>query len=367
MADTERKSMNMGRARRQEKGRAWDQRGYPNEIIEWPVILLQWRKKRRRNGPPSEVNDEEVDADEDDWELVQTAEFHSFVRPTWRPRLSAFCTELTGIKQHDVDSAPTFAQLCRNFHRDFVVNYNLFSSENKTVWVTDGPWDLRDFVAKTCYLSGTPRPPWLAGEIVDLRLLVSSFFAGLKKGTNEPGPLDGKLSNAFEPLALEEEELQTDSADLPPALDTQPLPTPNAGPLSASSSNLIPSTSTSPDRPTPAYLPSHQLTAPSSLSLPSVLDSLTLAPFSGRLHSGLSDARNASRILIDLAHRGVVLQTNRRVPEGGKGGKERRWGWMKGGEGARRIDWKGFLEKERARLTTREAESAGGWAQKTQG
>ncbi|KAJ8295367.1 3'-5' exonuclease eri-1 [Rhodotorula toruloides] len=338
---------------------------YPNEIIEWPVILLQWRKKRRRDAGLSEAGEEEDGDDEDDWELVQTAEFHSYVKPTWRRTLSAFCTELTGITQRDVDSAPTFSQLCRNFHRDFIIKHNLFTSENKTVWVTDGPWDLRDFVAKTCYLSNTPRPPWLAGEIIDLRLLVSSFFAGLKE-TNGPSQLDGSLSNAFGALSVNEEDPQTAAAN-PAASLAQPLPTPIAGPLSASSAVPIPSTTTSPDPPVPAYLPSHQLTAPSSLSLPSVLDSLTLPPFSGRLHSGLSDARNASRILIDLAHRGVVLQTNRRVPEGGKGGKERRWGWMKGGEGARRVDWEGFLQRERARLSTREAERAVESAQKRLG
>ena len=32
-------------------------------------------------------------------ELVMTAEFRSFVRPTWRPQLSDFCQALTGITQ----------------------------------------------------------------------------------------------------------------------------------------------------------------------------------------------------------------------------------------------------------------------------
>lgn len=219
--------------------------------------------------------------------------------------------------------------------------------------------DLRDFVAKTCYLSRTPRPPWLAGEIIDLRLLVSSFFAGLKKESNGAGQLEG-MSNAFDALALDDAEPQADSTAIPPAVNAQPLPTPIAGPLSAASAICIPTTSALTDPPAPAYLPSHQLIAPSSLSLPSVLDSLTLPPFSGRLHSGLSDARNASRILIDLAQRGVVLQTNRRVPEGGKGGRERRWVWMTGREGRNKVDWEGFLQKERARLGAREAERAFG-------
>jgi len=36
------------------------------------------------------------------------AEFQTFVRPVARPRLTAFCTELTSITQADVDRAPTF-------------------------------------------------------------------------------------------------------------------------------------------------------------------------------------------------------------------------------------------------------------------
>ncbi|XP_056320425.1 ERI1 exoribonuclease 2, partial [Danio aesculapii] len=34
------------------------------------------------------------------------SEFHSYVQPQERPVLSAFCTELTGITQDQVDSAP---------------------------------------------------------------------------------------------------------------------------------------------------------------------------------------------------------------------------------------------------------------------
>lgn len=33
------------------------------------------------------------------YELVKIDTFHSYVRPTWRPRLSDFCIGLTGITQ----------------------------------------------------------------------------------------------------------------------------------------------------------------------------------------------------------------------------------------------------------------------------
>jgi hypothetical protein len=73
---------------------------WPNEIIvryrvemcsynsvkvqEWPVCLLKWVDKGV-NGMAGT--------------LQKVAEFRSFVKPTWRPKLSPFCTSLTGITQ----------------------------------------------------------------------------------------------------------------------------------------------------------------------------------------------------------------------------------------------------------------------------
>ncbi len=93
-------------------------RRYPNEIIEFPCILLQWRKYsehatdpdgRNADDPPdgdgddddgaSDGTDDSEDEGEVEWRLEVVDEFHSFVKPTWKPELSAFCTELTGIKQ----------------------------------------------------------------------------------------------------------------------------------------------------------------------------------------------------------------------------------------------------------------------------
>ena len=74
---------------------------YPNEIIEWPVVLLQWQRSTPGNlrDQDDEEDDDDDDEDESDWHLVQVDEFHSFVKPTWANRLSSFCTELTGITQ----------------------------------------------------------------------------------------------------------------------------------------------------------------------------------------------------------------------------------------------------------------------------
>ena len=42
-------------------------------------------------------------------------DFQTFVRPKRLPRLSTFCRELTGIKQEEVDAAPTFPEALRLF------------------------------------------------------------------------------------------------------------------------------------------------------------------------------------------------------------------------------------------------------------
>lgn len=53
-------------------------------VQEWPVVLLKWTDKQS-DGRASKL------------EVVD--EFRTFVKPTWRPQLSKFCTSLTGITQ----------------------------------------------------------------------------------------------------------------------------------------------------------------------------------------------------------------------------------------------------------------------------
>ncbi|GAA6022801.1 hypothetical protein JCM11491_006411 [Sporobolomyces phaffii] len=304
---------------------------YPNEIIEWPVILLQWRERPPDSSTPTSTSIST-------FELVVVDEFHSFVRPNWNPELSEFCTDLTGISQEQVDEAPRFQKLLRRFEKDFIAKHALFTKENETVWVTDGPWDLRDFVAKTCYLSKVPRPDWLAGEIVDLKLSASHFFTNLKKKQQPERPPQASPSPSPPPP----------SASLSPTVPVT-TPPPDVLPVTAEPSLLSPRSSSALD-----YLPNSSLTSPPDLSITSLLSALTLAPFIGRPHSGLSDARNIARIVIDLASsRGVELTANRVVPDGGKGGKERRWGWMgRGGE----VKWESHKRYETRRYERELAE-----------
>ncbi|KAH9951390.1 ribonuclease H-like domain-containing protein [Amylocystis lapponica] len=223
---------------------------YPNEIIEWPVLLLRWRDKDR-SGIAREL------------EVVD--EFRSFVKPTWRPQLSQFCTNLTGITQEQVDCAPTFNMLVHSF-TGFLAQNGLIdphTSERlvRFVWCTDGPWDIRDFVVKQCFLSKTQMPAWIAGEVLDVRSTVRQWYEG-----------GGKSARFARNEAL-----------------TKP----------------------------PSSLPNRI-----SLSITDQLRLLNLAPFEGRQHSGIDDTRNVARILTELARRGVKLEPNTTI------NPNKRWPWM---------------------------------------
>ena len=55
-----------------------------HEIVEFPAVLIDAQR------------------------MCAIDEFRTFVRPVRHDKISAFCTELTGIRQQDVDTAPTF-------------------------------------------------------------------------------------------------------------------------------------------------------------------------------------------------------------------------------------------------------------------
>ena len=108
----------------------------------------------------------------DQLEIIDT--YRSFVKPTWKPQLTEFCTGLTGITQvsivavnlhldperigkDEVDHAPPFTEVVQSFTR-FLAKHGLIDTSTghrlvQFCWCTDGPYDVRDFVAKQCFFS----------------------------------------------------------------------------------------------------------------------------------------------------------------------------------------------------------------------
>ncbi|VDP13246.1 unnamed protein product [Onchocerca flexuosa] len=106
----------MGILPRRKVGNIWCK-----EIIEFPVVQL------------SAKNFEEV------------GRFHRYVRPTERPILTSFCTDLTGIVQETVANQETLPEVLGAFNK-WLIDSNLINSDNsmksRFTFVTCGDWDL---------------------------------------------------------------------------------------------------------------------------------------------------------------------------------------------------------------------------------
>ena len=90
----------------------------PQEVIEMPSVLLEGTT------------------------LAQVAEFESFVRPVHHPRLTEFCTQLTGITQAEVDGAPPFPEVFAA-HQRWLEAQGLDLAGTDWAFVTCGDWDLK--------------------------------------------------------------------------------------------------------------------------------------------------------------------------------------------------------------------------------
>ncbi|MPC19030.1 3'-5' exoribonuclease 1 [Portunus trituberculatus] len=98
---------------------------YRHEIIEFPAQLVSTKRGQIIN------------------------HFHSFVRPVINPRLTEFCTNLTGITQDKVNFAPTFPEVLKQFEA-WLEERGLTSSETRMTVLTDGSWDMGRFLYQQC-------------------------------------------------------------------------------------------------------------------------------------------------------------------------------------------------------------------------
>ncbi|PPQ68968.1 hypothetical protein CVT24_000357 [Panaeolus cyanescens] len=214
---------------------------YPNEIIELPVCILEWKDKSE-DGTAATL------------EIVN--EFRTFVKPTWRPQLSDFCKELTGISQEQVDAAPTFSEVLVHLEAFLVDNGLIEEGTGKRLkkfcWCSDGPFDIRDFVVKQCFISQVEMPLWVQGDVLDVRSTVLQWMCA----------------------------------------QADPPTTPLSG--------------------TPPSIAATRR----ALNIAAQLQVLDLPPFEGRQHSGIDDTRNIAKVVTELARRGVCLLPNTAILPG---------------------------------------------------
>jgi len=77
-------------------------------------------------------------------------EFQSFIRPIRHPELTAFCTELTSIRQKEVDNAPTFPEFVPGF-KAWLYTYHNF------VFCSWGDYDAKQ-LRQDCGYHKLPNP-----------------------------------------------------------------------------------------------------------------------------------------------------------------------------------------------------------------
>ncbi|MNN11605.1 sporulation inhibitor KapD [compost metagenome] len=105
----------------------------------WLVIDLE--ATTDKNGwPVEEMEIIEIGASIVDEQGREQAHFQSFVQPTRHPQLTAFCRELTHIRQSDVDSAPTLRQLHATFEPWLQQHLG-----NLQGWLSWGDYDRQQF------------------------------------------------------------------------------------------------------------------------------------------------------------------------------------------------------------------------------
>lgn len=106
----------------------WEDKRFPNEIIEFPSILLKW-------------NENQLDdiSKRKQYTIQEIARIQLFVKPAINPIVSDFCTELTGISQKQVNDGIDLKSAIET-HLQWITS---IASTDEVTIVTHGDWDLK--------------------------------------------------------------------------------------------------------------------------------------------------------------------------------------------------------------------------------
>lgn len=149
-----------------------DVRIKPQEIIEFPMVLLDLQS------------------------LKICGEFHKYVRPVVHPKLTDFCTELTGITQDMVDSGVSMQQAFEEAEH-WLEGHGLIDKNSGKklipfVFVTCGDWDLKTALSENWKLAWENRRklPKYWDEWINIKVSFSSQYPKLKGGGSMVGMLN---------------------------------------------------------------------------------------------------------------------------------------------------------------------------------
>ncbi|XP_032243157.1 ERI1 exoribonuclease 3 [Nematostella vectensis] len=136
----------------------------PQEIIEFPVTKVNSRT------------------------LQTEAEFHQYVCPTAHPKLTTFCTDLTGITQDMVEGKPDLQTTLQTFH-DWMGENGLLDSGLSSCFVTCGDWDLKTMLPLQCKHLNIPVPTYFR-KWINIKKVYSDVM-GKQSKIGMPGMLHG--------------------------------------------------------------------------------------------------------------------------------------------------------------------------------
>jgi len=134
-----------------------DSRIYPQEIIEFPAVLV----------------------DAATGGLVSS--FRTYVRPRHHPRLTEFCSELTGIRQDQVDGGVDLEQALA-MHDAWLKEAG--AAKNSLAVVTWGDWDCRTMLEFECSFKCLTKPSYF-NQWVNLRIPFEAVFGAGRRNLQE--------------------------------------------------------------------------------------------------------------------------------------------------------------------------------------
>ncbi|KAF8898234.1 ribonuclease H-like domain-containing protein [Gymnopilus junonius] len=120
------------------------------EIIEFPTLLYNIQERKVE------------------------ATFHKYVKPIQDPKLSEFCTKLTGITQETVDAAETFPTVWRSFLA-FLDEHGVLQDPASYAFLCCGDWDMKTMLPKQLDYEGSknsnlqPLPPLLTERWINVK------------------------------------------------------------------------------------------------------------------------------------------------------------------------------------------------------
>jgi 2'-phosphotransferase len=248
----------------------------PQEIIEFPAIMI--------NAHTMKTVEEELGPGH--------GVFHSYVKPIHHPKLSSFCTDLTGIEQSTVDHSPIFSLVYQQFlhflqpyTRSSSVTSSSSSSSSSSqplpplpphayspltysniVFVSHGDFDFKTALSSQCQLSSQQ-------SIVNSWINIKTIFTNLE------------IKNQLFLSNIVTETTQLGSTN----------------------------TMTNRREKKKTHQQQQKRGRRQGLGMAAMLDTLNL-PLIGRHHSGIDDSRNIARIFLELVRRGGDLSLYSTMP-----------------------------------------------------